>query len=70
MKLYLVIGRDYDEVEYDDEIYGVFSTKERAQEIADETSRNFIDHNEHTVVEILDLVVDEPTEVYHHYKNN
>jgi hypothetical protein len=70
MELYLVIGRDYEDVELDDPVLGLFSSKERAQEIADEMTRNFIDHKDNITVEIVELVVDQPTDVYHFFKYN
>lgn len=67
MKLYLVIERDG---EYDDNVFGVFSTKEKATEIKEILNRNFLDHNETHIVDIIELNLDETTDDYDFYLYN
>lgn len=67
MKLYLVIERDG---EYDDNVFGVFSTKEKATEIKEILNRNFLDHNETHIADIIELNLDETTDDYDFYLYN
>ena len=67
MKLYLVIERDG---EYDDNVFGVFSTKEKATEIKESLNRNFLDHNETHIADIIELNLDETTDDYDFYLYN
>ena len=67
MKLYLVIERDG---EYDDNAFGVFSTKEKATEIKEILNRNFLDHNETHIADIIELNLDETTDDYDFYLYN
>lgn len=67
MKLYLVIERDS---EYDDNVFGVFSTKEKATEIKEILNRNFLDHNETHIADIIELNLDETTDDYDFYLYN
>ena len=69
MKLYLVIERD-NEVEYNDNVFGVFSTKEKATEIKENLNRNFLDHNETHIADIIELNLDETTDDYDFYLYN
>ena len=69
MKLYLVIERD-NEVEYNDNVFGVFSTKEKATEIKENLNRNFLDHNETNIADIIELNLDETTDDYDFYLYN
>lgn len=67
MKLYLVIERDG---EYDDNVFGVFSTKEKATEIKEILNHNFLDHNETHIADIIELNLDETTDDYDFYLYN
>ena len=67
MKLYLVIERDG---EYDDNVFGVFSTKEKATEIKEILNRNFLDHNATHIADIIELNLDETTDDYDFYLYN
>ena len=69
MKLYLVIERDTED-EYDDNVFGVFSTKEKATEIKEILNRNFLDHNETHIADIIELNLDETTDDYDFYLCN
>lgn len=69
MKLYLVIERD-NEVECNDNVFGVFSTKEKATEIKEILNRNFLDHNETHIADIIELNLDETTDDYDFYLYN
>ena len=69
MKLYLVIERDTED-ECDDNVFGVFSTKEKATEIKENLNRNFLDHNETHIADIIELDLDETTDDYDFYLYN
>lgn len=51
-------------------IFGAFSTEERANEIAGEMRENFKDHHEEITIEVSELSLDEPTELYKFFKDN
>lgn len=70
MKVYLVQGNTDMEVNpgnfvESSWIYGVFSSKEKADEIASELKKNISEHNEQEEVTITEMQVDEPTDDYH-----
>lgn len=69
MKLYLVIERDSDN-EFNDLVFGIFSTREKAIEIKDSMNQNFAEHNEEHVAEIIELELDKPTENYEFFIYN
>lgn len=69
MTLYLVIERGSTD-DIDDNVYGVFSKKEKAMDIKDELNRNFLEHNETYTVDIIELKLDEPTDDYYWFMNN
>ena len=45
-------------------IYGVFSSKERADEIANNLKNNISKHNEQEKIMVTDIKIDEPTLMY------
>ena len=59
MKLYLVIERNSNE-EFNDLVFGIFSTREKAIEIKDFMNQNFAEHDEEYVAEIIELELDKP----------
>lgn len=69
MKLYLVIERDSNN-EFNDLVFGIFSTREKAIEIKDSMNQNFAEHNEEYVAEIIELELDKPTEDYEFFIYN
>lgn len=69
MKLYLVIERDSDN-EFNDLVFGIFSTREKAIEIKDSMNQNFAEHNEEPVAEIIELELDKPTKNYEFFIYN
>ena len=69
MTLYLVIERGSTN-DIDDNVYGVFSKKEKAMDIKNELIRNFLEHNETCTVDIIELKLDEPTDDYYWFMNN
>ena len=69
MTLYLVIERGSTD-DIDDNVYGVFSKKEKAMDIKDELNRNFLERNETYTVDIIELKLDEPTDDYYWFMNN
>ena len=69
MKLYLVIERNSNE-EFNDLVFGIFSTREKAIEIKDFMNQNFAEHDEEHVAEIIELELDKPTEDYEFFIYN
>lgn len=69
MKLYLVIERNSNE-EFNDLVFGIFSTREKAIEIKDFMNQNFAEHDEEYVAEIIELELDKPTEDYEFFIYN
>lgn len=69
MDLYLVIEREVSE-EYDADIFGVFTSKEKAEQIKEELEQNFRDHNENITIVVIEMALDEPTTDYEFYMNN
>lgn len=75
MKVYLVEGNtdmemtpgNFVETSW---VYGIFSSKEKADEIASKLKKNVSEHDESEEVTISEMEVDKPTEVYHFMMNN
>ena len=52
------------------EVFGVFTKKEKALEIKEELCKNFIEHDEESCIEVVELTLDECTDDYYYYMNN
>ncbi len=51
-------------------VYGIFSSMEKANEIANQLRRNILERNETEEVTVTELKIDEPTEDYYFMLNN
>lgn len=69
MKVHLVIERESDEA-FNDSVFGVFSSIEKATEIKDNLIKSFNDHNENTIVDIVELELDKVTDDYYFFVSN
>lgn len=76
MNVYLVIGYHNGNLDLKEDaqertsVFGVFSTEEKANEIAGEMRENFEEHLEEITIEVVELTLDEPTELYKFFKDN
>lgn len=70
MELYVVIERE-ESPEGNNWVFGVFSTEEKANEIAEDLKRNFAENKEtgHTA-EVIKVNLDEPTADYEWFMCN
>lgn len=66
MKLYLVRGYDCIEDEEFITLYGVFSTIDKAIEIQNKLQKVVDNHCMGDEIRIEEIILDEPTEVYHY----
>lgn len=68
-KVYLVVDKGTEKAMCV-EIFGVFTKKEKALEIKEELYKNFIEHDEESYIEVVELTLDECTDDYYFYMNN
>lgn len=75
MKVYLVEGNIDMEVTQGNFVetswvYGIFSSKEKADEIASILRKNISEHNKQEEVAITEMKIDEPTDIYYFLMHN
>ena len=66
-KVYLVVDKGAENAMCV-EVFGVFTKK--ALEIKEELCKNFIEHDEESYIEVVELTLDECTDDYYFYMNN
>lgn len=70
MKVYVVIERNCPEPDCDDIVFGVFSTREKAEEIKDDLCLKCTGNGERWSAEVQEFSLDELTDDYYFFTSD